>query len=65
MKPIRAITEEILHINMKDIHELREKKGGNSNQLKNNDHSVWRRDLDYEYHLHYWRKGDQLIFQML
>lgn len=59
---IRAITEEILNINMKDTHELRETKGGNSKQLKDNNYSAWRRDLDYEYHLHYWKRGNELIF---
>lgn len=59
---LRALNEEVLNINMMDTHELREKKSGGSNQISHNGYLAWRRDIDYEYHLHYWRKGEELIF---
>ncbi len=58
----RSICEEILSINMKDTHELREGKSGGSNQISHKGYSAWRRDVDYEYHVHYWKKGKDLVF---
>jgi hypothetical protein len=59
---LRSLYEEVLNINMKDTHELREGKSGGSNQISHKGYLGWRRDIDYEYHLHYWRKGEELIF---
>lgn len=59
---LRALYEEILNINMKDTHELREGKSGGSKQISHKGYLAWRRDIDYEYHLHYWKKGNELIF---
>jgi hypothetical protein len=59
---LRALFEEILNLNMKDTHELRVGKSGGSKQIEHLGYNGWRRDIDYEYHLHYWRKGDSLIF---
>jgi hypothetical protein len=59
---LRALHEEILQINMKDTHEIRVSKGGSSKQLTHNGYDAWRRDIDYEYHLHYWKKGEKLVF---
>lgn len=59
---LRALYEEILNINMKDTHELREGKSGGSKQIYHKGYLAWRRDIDYEYHLHYWKKGNELVF---
>lgn len=59
---LRALFEEILHLNMKDTHELRVNKSGGAKQIEYNNYTGWRRDIDYEYHLHYWKRGGNLIF---
>ncbi|HUX59889.1 MAG TPA: hypothetical protein VMV32_01145 [Ignavibacteriaceae bacterium] len=59
---LRALFEEILHLNMKDTHELRVSKSGGAKQIEYNKYTGWRRDIDYEYHLHYWKRGENLIF---
>jgi hypothetical protein len=59
---LRALFEEIMNLNMKDTHELREGRSGGSNQICHNGYLAWRRDIDYEYHLHYWKKGNELVF---
>lgn len=59
---LRALFEEIMNLNMKDTHELREGRSGGSNQISHNGYLAWRRDIDYEYHLHYWKKGNELVF---
>lgn len=59
---LRALFEEILHLNMKDTHELRVGKSGGAKQIEYKGFKGWRRDIDYEYHLHYWKKGDSIIF---
>jgi hypothetical protein len=33
-------------------------KGGNEPQQKRGQDKAWRRDIDYEYHLHYWECDD-------
>lgn len=59
---IRALCEEIFHQNMNDTHELRDGKSGASKKISLNGYVAWRRDINYDYHLHYWKKGDKLIF---
>lgn len=59
---LRTLTEDILQTNMASTHELRANRGGNSPQITHQDFSAWRRDIDYEYHLHYWKKGESIIF---
>ena len=39
---------------MEDTHALRESSGGNALQRMRGDDKAWRRDIDREYHLHYW-----------
>ena len=55
---IRACAETILGHAMSDVHHLREGKGGNSPQRKYGSYKAWRRDIDYEFHLHYWEAPD-------
>lgn len=59
-KLLRALTRTLLNLNLQDVHALREDSGGNAPQRMRNGDKAWRRDIDYEYHLHYWEhpEGD-------
>lgn len=59
---LRTLTEDILQTNMQATHELRSGRGANCKQVSCNDYSAWRRDVDYEYHLHYWKKKESIVF---
>jgi hypothetical protein len=59
---LRTLTEDILHMNMQATHELRAGRGANNPQVSHNDYSAWRRDVDYEYHLHYWKRMESIVF---
>jgi len=60
---LRSCAETILEENLKDTHHLRTGKSGNSSQRerKKDKAKAWRRDIDYEYHLHYWKTLDNKI----
>lgn len=53
---LRTCAEIILKQNMGGTHSLRTGKGANNPQKKRKKDGAkaWRRDIDYEYHLHYW-----------
>lgn len=51
---LRACAETVLGTAFRDCHPLRTSSGGNAPQIKRDNMSAWRRDIDYEYHLHYW-----------
>ncbi|MEH2412703.1 hypothetical protein [Nostoc sp.] len=53
---LRTCAEIILKENMGDTHWLRTGKGANNPQKKRKKDGAkaWRRDIDHEYHLHYW-----------
>lgn len=51
---LRACSETIIGTNTRAIHWIRTSIGGNSPQLKVGNNTAWRRDIDGEYHLHYW-----------
>ena len=55
-KIIRSIVETINEQNLKKVHKLRTGKGGdNPHRTRTEDGAkAWRRDIDREYHLHYW-----------
>lgn len=53
---LRACAETILERNLRHIHELRIGPGPAAAQRKrHNEEGAWRRDIDREYHLHYWQ----------
>jgi len=60
---LRSCAETILEENLKDTHHLRTGKSGNSSQRERQKDKAkaWRRDIDYEYHLHYWKTLDNKI----
>jgi hypothetical protein len=51
---LRAILETIESTNMADTHQLRTGNGPNDREVTRGDDIAWRRDVDYEHHLHYW-----------
>jgi hypothetical protein len=51
---LRACVETILEDNLHSVHALRIDSGGNSLQLTRGTDKAWRRDIDRDYHLHYW-----------
>lgn len=59
---LRALKEVVLDLNLAETHWLRINAGANSKQKKHNGYSGWRKDIDYEYHLHYWSKSNEIKF---
>ncbi len=57
-KILRSIVETIRRDNMQDVHAIRTKLGGNSPQRKRGLDKAQRRDIDTEFHLHYWECAD-------
>jgi len=53
-KIVRAIVETMLGQNMAAVHGLRTRGGGNVPQRTRGKDKAQRRDIDYEFHLHYW-----------
>lgn len=53
-KLLRSIIETIDKQKLQDTHWLRTGKGGNDPQCKRGQDAAWRRDIDRQYHLHYW-----------
>jgi hypothetical protein len=51
---IRAILETICHEKLDATHALRIGKGAGDAQRQRGGDLAWRRDIDYEFHLHYW-----------
>lgn len=60
-KLLFSMVETILSQNLRAIHSLRIKKGGDSAQRTRNGDKAWRRDIDDEYHLHYWECTNHTI----
>lgn len=53
-KILRSIVETIRCQNLAAVHPLRTGKGGNNPQRLRGSDKAQRRDIDYEFHLHYW-----------
>ena len=53
-RTIRAIVETLEKMSLQDVHALRINEGGGSPQRMRGKDKAWRRDIDREYHLHYW-----------
>jgi hypothetical protein len=51
---LRACAETVLQKNMRATHALRTGQGANNPQVLRNTDKAWRRDVDAEFHLHYW-----------
>jgi hypothetical protein len=60
-KVLRAAAQAVDHQDMGATHELREGQGPNEPQQTRGRDAAWRRDIDDEYHLHYWECGDGAV----
>lgn len=58
---LRAAVETIEGLNMPDVHPIRTDRGGGAPQRRRGQDAAWRRDIDDEYHLHYWECGDGTV----
>jgi len=58
---LRSIIETIDRQKLQDTHWLRTDKGGNDPQRKRGQDAAWRRDIDREYHLHYWECEEGMV----
>lgn len=58
---LRAIIETMESQNMAAVHALRTGRGGGSPQRTRGNDKAQRRDIDYEFHLHYWKCSDGSI----
>lgn len=59
---LRSVSDVILGKNKQEIHWLRVGKGAKDPQVKYESFCAWRKDIDDEYHIHYWCNGQMLIF---
>lgn len=53
-RALRSISETILMQRLSNTHALREGAGPTMKQQSRGKDLAWRRDIDYEFHLHYW-----------
>ncbi len=61
-KLLRACVETILGTNLDDTHALRADRGNDTAQITRGTDKAWRRDIDHEYHLHYWETHNGFEF---
>ena len=59
---LRACAETILQQNLADTHVLRIGEGPEEAQRVRGADKAWRRDIDKEFHLHYWTVGKEIEF---
>lgn len=57
---LRACTQTILQRNMQATHKLRSGPGAEDAQTTIGEFRAFRRDIDYDYHLHYWQLGNEV-----
>ncbi len=60
-KILRSIVETINKESLLATHALRTGDGGNSPQKMRNHDKAWRRDIDREFHLHYWECAGSMV----
>jgi len=58
---LRALAETIDGENMRDVHAKRTGMGGGDPQAMRGADKAWRRDIDREYHLHYWECENKAV----
>lgn len=61
-RTLRAMVRTIDQLRMEDVHALRESDSGGAPQRTRGADKGWRRDIDREYHLHYWQCSDGIEF---
>lgn len=60
-KILQSIVGTISGRSLRAVHAIRKDKGGNSRQLLRGSDKAWRRDIDQEFHLHYWERNNGAI----
>ncbi len=58
---LKAVYKIIYNINLQDTHQLRITEAGNSPQRVGKYGKAYRVDIDYEYHMHYWKDGKNIV----
>jgi hypothetical protein len=58
---MRSVIETVCRENMSDTHALRTGSGGDNPQRSRGKDMAWRRDVDREYHLHYWECASGIV----
>lgn len=58
---LRALSETLSRSTLTATHALREGSGPTCAQMRKGRYKGWRRDIDHEYHLHYWDDGSNVI----
>jgi len=61
-RALRAIVETIDQLKLEDVHALRQSDSGGASQRVRGHDKGWRRDIDREYHLHYWEGSGGIEF---
>ena len=61
VKVLRAIVETLDGQNLTTVHMLRIGPGGDDPQQMRGEDGAMRRDIDYEFHLHYWQCDDDAV----
>jgi hypothetical protein len=51
---LSAMADTVLSLNLSQTHHLRESAAATSSQQMRGTEGAWRRNIDYEFHLHYW-----------
>lgn len=64
-KLLKACSEAIIRLNMPATHALRIGAGPDDAQISREVFKAWRRDIDYEYHLHYWDDGSTVELSLV
>ena len=61
-KLLSTMFDVLVERRQNQTHPLRCGQGGDDDQVRQDGFSAWRRDIDYEYHLHYWKSGRLIQF---
>ena len=56
-----TVIEAIEGENLGQLHSLRTSNGGGSSQRKRDNDKACRRDIDRQYHLHYWQCANDTV----
>lgn len=58
---LKAISQVILGLGLESTHALRNGAGAENPQATSGNYKAWRKDIDYEFHLHYWKYQDRIV----
>jgi hypothetical protein len=58
---LSACAEVAVGCKLNQVHAIRTSKTGNAKQLRRGTAKAWRKDIDHDFHLHYWQLESGLI----